>query len=70
MKLIRKILMAALAFFLVELYIDSNMLVVSKINIKDKKIPESFNGYKILHLSDLHSKSFGDKNVNLIIFLK
>ena len=66
MRLIRKILMAVIAFFLVELYIDSNMLVVSKINIKDKKIPESFNGYKILHLSDLHSKSFGDKNVDLI----
>lgn len=66
MKLIRRVIMALIAFFLVELYIDSNMLVVTNINIKDKKIPQSFNGYKILHLSDLHSKSFGDKNINLI----
>ena len=66
MKLIRKILMVLIAFFLVELYIDSNMLVVSKINIKDKKIPANFSGYKILHLSDLHSKSFGTKNLDLI----
>ena len=58
--------MALVAFFLVELYIDSNMMVVTDISIKDKKIPESFNGFKILHLSDLHSKSFGEKNINLI----
>lgn len=66
MKILRRILVALVAFFLVELYIDSNILVVTNINIKDKKIPESFDGYKILHLSDLHSKSFGDKNINLI----
>ena len=66
MKIIRKIFVALVAFFLVELYIDSNMMVVTDISIKDKKIPESFDGYKILHLSDLHSKSFGDKNINLV----
>lgn len=66
MKILRKIFFALIAFFLVELYIDSNMLVVTNINIKDKKIPEKFNGYKIMHLSDLHSKSFGEKNIELI----
>lgn len=66
MKILRKIFLALVAFFLVEVYIDSNMLVVTNINIKDKKIPENFNGYKIMHLSDLHSKSFGEKNIDLI----
>lgn len=66
MKIIRKIFMTLIAFFLVELYIDSNMMVVTNINIKNKKIPEGFNGFKILHLSDLHSKSFGEKNIKLI----
>lgn len=66
MKVIRRIFTVLVAFFLVELYIDSNLLVVTDIEIKDKKIPESFNGYKILHLSDLHSKSFGEKNINLV----
>ena len=66
MKILRKIFAVLIAFFLVELYIDSNLLVVTNLNIKNKKIPESFNGYKILHLSDLHSKSFGIKNEILI----
>lgn len=66
MKIIRRIIIAIVAFFLVEIYIDSNLLVVSNFNIIDKKIPQKFNGYKILHLSDLHSKSFGKNNINLV----
>lgn len=34
--------------------------------IVNTKIPEAFDGYRILHLSDLHSKSFGYEGVNLI----
>lgn len=66
MKILRKIFLALIAFFLVELYIDSNILEVTNINIIDNEIPESFNDYKIMHLSDLHSKSFGEKNIDLI----
>ncbi len=66
MKIFRKVIFTLLAFFLVEIYIDSNVLKVSDFTIKDKKIPPKFNGYKILHLSDLHSKSFGYKNINLV----
>lgn len=66
MKIIRKLLTILITFFIVELYIDSNFLQVTNITIKNKKIPSNFNGYKILHLSDLHSKSFGEKNINLI----
>ena len=66
MKILRKIFLALIAFFLVELYIDSNILEITNINIIDNEIPESFNDYKIMHLSDLHSKSFGEKNIDLI----
>lgn len=66
MKIIRKLLTILITFFIVELYIDSNFLQVTNITIKNKKIPSNFNGYKILHLSDLHSKSFGEKNIDLI----
>lgn len=66
MKIIRKFLTILITFFIVELYIDSNFLQVTNITIKNKKIPSNFNGYKILHLSDLHSKSFGEKNIDLI----
>lgn len=42
------------------------MLNVSKFNIKLSKLPDEFNGYKILQLSDFHSKEFRQGNEYLI----
>lgn len=53
-------------FFIIELYIDSELLEVTNIKVCSSKLPTSFNGYRILHLSDLHSKSFGKNNERLI----
>ena len=36
------------------------------IKVTSNKIPDSFDGFKILQLSDLHSKSFGDGNIKLM----
>ena len=53
--------------FAVLLYIVDNYTVGIKIfRIKDKKIPKSFDGYKILHLSDLHNTNYGTNNDLLI----
>ena len=52
--------------FAVLLYIVDNYAVGTKIfRIKDKKIPQSFDGYKILHLSDLHNSNYGTNNALL-----
>lgn len=49
------------------LYIVDNYTVGTKVfRIKDKKIPKSFDGYKILHLSDLHNSNYGTNNDVLI----
>ncbi len=48
------------------LFLYKNILTVSKYNVVSNKIPKSFEGYKIVHLSDLHSKSFGRNNIRLI----
>ena len=34
--------------------------------IENKKIPQEFNDYVIVQISDLHNKSFGKNNINLI----
>jgi len=53
--------------FAVLLYIVDNYTVGTKVfRIKDKKIPKSFDGYKILHLSDLHNSNYGYNNDVLI----
>lgn len=58
-------LIVILAFALY-LYIDNNRIVVSKYEVKDENVPKSFNGFKILQISDLHNRTFG-KNDSYII---
>ncbi|HCX05010.1 MAG TPA: phosphoesterase, partial [Clostridiales bacterium] len=38
---------------------SNNSIVITEHNYKSNKIPSSFNGIKILQVSDLHNKSFG-----------
>lgn len=48
-------------------YVFDNFTVGAKIfRIKNKKIPRSFDGYRILHLSDLHNSNYGINNDLLI----
>ena len=48
------------------IYISNNCLVIRKYNIKNKKISDKFNGLKIVHISDVHSKIFGKNNEKVI----
>lgn len=47
-------------------YYQNNFIKVTSLQIKSKEIPQEFIGYKILHLSDLHNKSFGKNQKNLV----
>ena len=59
-------LIGLLIFVVLFLYDQNNRIVISKHRVKDKKVPSAFNGFKILHLSDLHNKSFGKNQVLLL----
>lgn len=48
------------------LYEQNNRIVISKHRVKVKKVPSSFNGFKIIHLSDLHNKTFGKNQTTLL----
>lgn len=64
----RRILQILLIFVLIIffLYLDNNYIVIRKININSKRVPLEFNKFKIVQISDLHSKSFG-KNQYILI---
>lgn len=47
-------------------YQQNNHLVVSKYEIVHSDVPEAFQDYVILQLSDLHNKAFGPHQVKLI----
>jgi predicted MPP superfamily phosphohydrolase len=65
-----KIILIILLSIFAELIISNNCLSVTKITVKNDKIPSSFQGYRIVQLSDLHDKSFGEDNTRLISAVK
>ncbi len=51
---------------LIFIYINYKVIFLSKYKIYSEKIPESFNGYRVLHLSDWHCTYYGKNNRKLI----
>lgn len=45
-------------------------LELNTYTIESEKLPKSFDGYKIAHVSDLHNNEMGEHNENLIAMLK
>lgn len=48
------------------IYISNNMLKLTEYEVINNKIPKAFNNFKIIQLSDTHSKMFGNNNEQLI----
>lgn len=51
-------------------YWGNNSITVSRYSVSPSGLPESFDGYRIVHVSDLHNKDFGEKLINRISALK
>ena len=66
LKHLKTILIIIILTFTIMFYISNQILVISKFELTIKDLPAGFNNYKILQLSDLHSKSFGNDNNKLI----
>lgn len=47
-------------------YFQNNSIVSNRIRLESKNLPDEFNGYKILQISDLHSKYFGKNQERLL----
>ncbi len=64
------LLIAILVGCSIFLYLQNNLISITEIKITSSKIPSSFKGYKILQISDLHNKKFGDNQDVLIQKMK
>lgn len=63
-KLLFSIIILVLIVLLVIVY--NKKIVISNITYKNSKVPSSFDGYKILQISDLHNAEFGKNQKTLI----
>ncbi|WP_376776807.1 MULTISPECIES: metallophosphoesterase [Sporosarcina] len=59
--------LAVLAYFI---WFQNNSITITQTEISSSHIPESFDQYKIVHLSDLHNKSFGENQQRLVRKIK
>jgi len=64
------LVIVCLAIVMIISYFENHKLTVTKFHIEDKRIPEAFDGYHIVHLSDLHNAEFGTDNEQLIGVIK
>ncbi len=56
------ILLSVIGFALYQ----NNIIEKTYIEYSSERVPEDFNGYKIVHISDLHNKSFGKNQEKLL----
>ncbi|MFJ7825742.1 metallophosphoesterase [Psychrobacillus sp. NPDC096623] len=61
----KKLLLFIVAIILL-LFISNSWIQTTKITVESDRIPTSFNGLKILQISDLHDATFGDKQEKLV----
>lgn len=57
-------------FLILFLWYEDNYVAVSHYDIKSIRLPESFNKFKIVHISDFHNKAFIKKDKGLIARIK
>jgi len=59
------ILALILIFIIAFFYWENHTLQVTRYELVYDNLPKSFNGYRIVHISDMHGKTFGKENVGL-----
>ena len=64
------ILLITLITIVVFLFIQNNFISITNIELQMAALPRSFDGFKIVHLSDLHSKKFGNDQQSLVSKIK
>lgn len=65
-KIISIVVLLLIVIIVIQIYIDNNLIQTTNVEIASEKVPDSFEGYKILQLSDLHNRNFGENNIRLI----
>ncbi|MCH7323793.1 metallophosphoesterase [Solibacillus sp. MA9] len=65
MKKLIKLIIGIAAIY-VFLYVNNNWLVTTEITHESEKIPQSFDGFRITQITDLHDATFGENQSRLV----
>lgn len=60
------IILAIFAFLILFLYLQNNWITKTRLKVSFQGLPKNFEAFRIVHISDLHNKSFGKKQKYLI----
>ena len=63
------IILIALAVLLYSIY-DTNRVILNEVTLSIDGLPKELEGFKILHITDLHGKRFGEKQQTLLNLIK
>lgn len=68
----KKVLVFAvlLLFIILFFYFENNIISITNISLSFHRLPGSFDGYRIVHLSDLHNKRFGSNQEHILEEIK
>jgi len=57
-------------FIFIWLYWGNNSIQITNIEVREKALPQAFNGFKIVQVSDLHNAEFGENQSRLLKKIK
>ena len=64
------LMIVCLAIVIIISYFENRKLTLTQYDINDTRIPAAFDGFRIVHLSDLHNAEYGERTCELLEMVK
>lgn len=66
MKILAGIILIFLLYILIDIYWEMHHFVITRYEVKSKKLPKDRKAKKVVFLSDFHNQNYGEKSIQLV----